>query len=498
MISTQSPVLITVMPLLAAFVISLLGAGRDRLSFGLLVAAMAGSCGAAVDTLRQVLRSGPLHYAVGGWPPPIGIELVVDHLSALVLVLVTGCGLLSGIYSLRPARREMPDRLHHYYTLFCLLITGLTGMVATGDAFNLYVLLEISALSSYAMLASGRGHAYYATFKYIIMGTIGACFYLLGVGYLYIKTGTLNMADLFRLLGQPEMQQSVSIRIGFGLIVVGIWIKMAFFPLHGWLPNVYTRAATATGCLIAPLATKVAVYIMVRLLFSVFSVGYVFRAVPWPSAVVWLASVAMVAGSVRALAQTNLRRMLAYIIIAEVGYMVGGVWLGNPDGFIGAVYHILADGLMTLCLFMAVGAIVHRTGKGGIEAMEGIWQRMPVSAAVFFLGGMAVVGIPPTCGFFSKWYLLRGGLAMGQHHYVGALLFSSLVNAFIFYRLLERSWFGGLSTHGHGAAHGLSVKEAPVSMLVPMVLVAAALVITGLSTDAIVGKLIRFTIPAGL
>ncbi|MFZ5775920.1 MAG: monovalent cation/H+ antiporter subunit D family protein [Thermodesulfobacteriota bacterium] len=498
MIETQAPITILIVPLFAAFAISLFGRGRDHLSYSLLVMAMAGAGAASLVTLRAVLASGPIHYAVGGWPPPIGIELVVDHLAALVLVLVTGCALLTAIYSWRPARKQLPDRLHHYYTLFCLLVTGLAGMVATGDAFNLYVLLEIAALSSYAMLASGRGHAYYATFKYIIMGTIGACFYLLGVGYLYIKTGTLNMADLHRLLAQPGLQDSISIRIGFLLIMVGMGIKMAFFPLHGWLPNAYSRAATATGCLIAPLMTKVAVYVMARMMFSVFSAGYVFETLPWRHGMVALATVAIVAGSLRALAQGSLRRTLAYIIVAEVGYMVGGLWLASPDGLVGALYHMVADGLMTLCLFMAVGAIVHRTGKSGIEAMEGILARMPLTMAVFILGGLAVVGVPPTCGFFSKWYLLRGGIASGQYHYVAALIFSSLVHAVIFYRFLERAWYGGLSTQRHDEVASSAIQEAPASMLAPMLLVAGSLVVFGLYAGEIVSLFIRFNIPSGL
>ncbi|MGV1100705.1 monovalent cation/H+ antiporter subunit D family protein [Thiovibrio sp. JS02] len=497
MMAAQYPVLILIIPLLTAFAISLFGSRRDRLAYGLLLAAMAGSFYAALQTLLLVLDTNmPVHYRLGGWAPPYGIELVIDHLNAMVLCMISGCALLTAIYSLPTVREEIPDRIHHYYTLYCLLVTGLAGMVATGDAFNLYVLLEISALSSYAMLARGRGNAYYATFKYIIMGTIGACFYLLGVGYLYIKTGTLNMADLFRLLSTDEMQHSITIRIGFILIILGIWIKMAFFPLHGWLPNAYTRAATTTSCLIAPLMTKVSVYIMLRLMFSVFSVDFVYGVIPWHEQVVWLASLAIVAGSISALAQRNLKKMLTYIIVAEVGYMVGGAWLANESGLTGTVYHILSDALMTLCLFMAVGAIIHKTGKSSFAAMEGVFHKMPVTSAVFILGAFSIIGIPPTCGFFSKWYLLKGGIETGQWLFVGALLFSSLINAIIFFRLIELAYFGDFSGHGQHARP--ERDEAPAVMLVPMVLTAASLIIIGLYTNEIVSGIVQWTIPAGL
>lgn len=496
MTAAQFPILILIIPLLTAFAISLFGSGRDNLAFGLLVSAMAGSLYAALRTMAMVLAaSGPIHYRLGGWPPPFGIELVIDHLNGMVLCVVSACALLTALYSLRTVRREIPDRIHHYYTLFCLLVTGLLGMVATGDAFNLYVLLEISALTSYALLARGRGLAYYATFKYIIMGTIGACFYLLGVGYLYIKTGTLNMADLFAILARPDMQESVTVRVGFILIIIGIWIKMAFFPLHGWLPNAYTQASTTSSCLIAPLMTKVSVYIMVRLMFSVFSVEYVFKTIPWHELVVYMSSLAIVAGSIMALAQRDLKKMLTYIIVAEVGYMVGGAWLSNQSGLTGTIYHIASDALMTLCLFMAVGAIIFKTGTSSFGAMQGIFQKMPVTSVVFVTGGLSIIGIPPTCGFFSKWYLVSGGIEAGQWAYVLALLFSSLVNAIIFFRLVEIAYYGKFEGHDHGPA---AIDEVPASMLLPMLVTAGSLIGVGIYTNEIINNIVQWTMPAGL
>lgn len=501
MMHDQAPILILAIPLLAAFAINIFARKSRDVAYTLLLLAMAGSFFAAVKTLITVINKNTvIHYRLGDWPPPFGIELAIDHLNAMVLVVVTAVALLTAVYSRVTVQEEIPDAIHHYYTLFALLVTGLAGMVATGDAFNLYVLLEISALASYAMLARGKGLAYYATFKYIIMGTIGACFYLLGVGYLYIKTGTLNMADLFRLLQGADMQHSVTIRVGFILIIIGIWIKMAFFPLHGWLPNAYTRASTTTSCLIAPLMTKVSVYIMIRLMFSVFSTDYVFGTLHWHKAVVWLATIAIVAGSVAALAQRNLKRMLCYIIVAEVGYMVGGVWLANASGLTGSVYHILSDALMTLCLFMAVGAIIHTTRDSSFAAMGDIFKKMPVTAVVFLVGAFSIIGIPPTCGFFTKWYLISGAVQAGQWGFIAALLFSSLMSAILFFRLIEIGYFGQLDEQGHGGNHDTeaAVAEVPLTMMIPMLLTAASLIIIGLYTSEIVSGIIKWTIPAGL
>lgn len=503
----QAPIFIIAVPLLAALVLTLAGPLGPRFAYGLLVAALAASLAFALTALGQVADTGQaLRYRLADWAPPMGIELVIDHLNGVVLVLVAGCALLTAVYSLRTAAQDHADRLNHYYALFALLVAGLLGMTATGDVFNLYVLLEIAALSSYGLLARGRGPAYFATFKYLVVGTIGACFYLLGVGYIYIMTGSLNMADLAGILSRPEFQQSPSVRIGFTLIILGVWIKMALFPLHAWLPNAYSKAGTTTACLIAPLMTKVSVYVMLRIMFSVFSAEYIFTQINWSHLVIWLASAAAVAGMVTALAQRDLRKMLTYILVAEIGYMAGGAWLANAAGFTGATYHILADGLMTLCMFMAVGAIIHRTGDSSAAAMQGIFRRMPVTAAVFLIGAAAIVGVPPTCGFFTKWYLIQGAAQAGAWVFVAALLIASLVAAIIFFRLLEIAFFGPLdeaaaggSGHGHGHGPGPQVAraEAPLSMLLPMIFTAAALIGLGLYTNEMVGNFIRWAVPAG-
>lgn len=497
MIQDQLPILILAIPLLSAFIISIGTRRSNTAAYLIVVTAMICSFLAACGTLMQILQTNsPIHYYLGDWNPPFGIELVIDHLSGMVLVLIALVAFLTAIYSWHHVQEDVPDRIHHFYTLYALLVSGLLGMVATGDAFNLYVLLEISALSSYALLARGRVLAYFSTFKYIIMGTIGACLYLLGVGYLYIKTGSLNMADLSGMLKTTEMYQSETIKIGFVLIIIGVMIKMAFFPLHGWLPNTYTYASTTSSCLIAPLMTKVSVYIMIRLMFTVFSVDYIFNVLQYGQLVMVMACIAIVVGSVSALAQTDLKRILCYIIVAEVGYMVGGVWLANKSGLTGAVYHILADGMMTSCLFMAVGAIIYKTRQSSLGAMKNIFRKMPITAVVFVVAAFSIIGIPPTCGFFSKWYLITGAVATGQWLFIAALLFSSLINALIFFRIIEIGYFPNFDGDSH--SEEIVVSDAPITMMIPMVLVAISLILIGIFTNQIVTNLVHWTIPAGL
>lgn len=479
-------------PLLSGFFVNLLGRLSRRWIAPLVLFALTLSSLFAGVTLFRVLRHGAYRYTVGNWQPPFGIELVIDHFSALMMVLVSLVALVATLASLKCVARELPGREHLFFTLYLILIAGLIGLVLTGDAFNLYVLLEITSITTYGLIGMGQGRAPLASFNYIIMGSIGACFYLLGVGYLYILTGSLNMADIASIL--PGLNAPTALATAFGFIMVGLWVKMGFFPLHTWLPNAYTLAPTGAGLMIAPLMTKVTVYLMIRVIFSIFTPSYAFFHHPGvQTLIVWVAALAIVCASSLALAQRDLRRMLTYLIVAEVGYMVGGVWLANAQGLTGAILHIVNDALMTLCLFLAAAAIHYRTGSLGFEDLGGLYRKMPITMAAFTIGALSMIGVPPTCGFFSKWYLLLGGIEAGQWGYVVALIFSSLVNAILFFRIMEIA-FLGTGEHRHGP---IRREDAPLALLNPLMLSAMALLAVGFGTGPLVSNIIRWAIPAG-
>ncbi len=472
------PVLILLIPFFTALGICVVGLWKPHWCQPATVVSLGASLAVALGTLCKVVKQGIVSYALGGWPPPIGIEYRIDALNGLVLVVIATVALITAVYSRQRVAAETPDRVPLFYTLYLLLVTGLLGMTVTGDAFNLYVLLEVTSLATYALIAMGSRRAVLACFNYIIMGTIGASLYLLGVGYLYIKTGSLNMVDIQQLLVSEDLYSSRSILIAFILIMLGVWIKMAFFPLHGWLPNAYAFAPSTTSCLIAPLMTKVTVYVMIRMMLTVFGPAYVFDYLQWSEVVVWLAVLAIVAGSIMALAQADLPKMLSYLVIAEVGYMVGGVWLANEAGLVGAFYHIISDAFMTLCLFLAAGAIIARTGDHRITSIfQGLPRRMPLTFFGFLVGAFSMIGVPPTCGFFSKWYLISAGIEAGHWAYVTALLFSSLINAIIFSRIIEIAFFG--LSPGHEQTE-IRREESPLSILVPLMGAALAVILVGL------------------
>ncbi len=492
----QAPVLLVIIPLLSAFLINILGLVNRKYCFPVASLAIFGSFIASVITLVRVLEQGVIHYRLGGWPPPFGIEYVVDHFNGLVLVTVSFVSLMAVIFSKESIKKELPDKAPQFYTLFVLLVTGLLGMTVTGDAFNLYVLLEITALTGYALIAMGDNRALVASFNYVILGTIGASFYLLGVGHLYIMTGSLNMADLLRIL--PGLYSVNAIFIALLLILVGTWIKMAFFPMHGWLPNAYTYAPSAAGCLVAPLVTKVSVYIMIRLMISVFSAEYVYKIAGLSDTVVWMAVIAIISGSILALAQTDFKKMLTYLIVAEVGYMVGGAWLASSTGLTGAMLHIVNDALMTLCLFIFAGIVIYKRGAYQLQDLTGLYKRMPITMTAFTVGALSMIGVPPTAGFFSKWYLILGAIDAGRYHFMAALLVSSLVNAILFFRIIEIAHFEPKMDHHGGADERIIIDEAPFSMLVPLIIVALCLIVIGLYSGDIVTNILQHSVPTGL
>lgn len=487
------PVLIVVVPLFAAFAVGILGLLRPRLCLPITLLSLLLLLAMTVLMLITVIQEGSLSYNLGGWQRPFGIEFFVDSLNALVLVLISAVALVTAVHSIPMVERDFKTRSIPFYILFLLLVTGLSGMTITGDAFNLYVMIEITALTSYAMIALAGGRAYFAAFNYVIAGSIGAGFYLLGVGYLYAKTGTLNMAHLKALL--PTVYGSPAVMAGFGLIIAGLFVKMALFPFHGWLPNAYTSAACPVVCLVGPLTTKVTVYVMIRFMFWVFTPGFDFEGVNWHEAFVWLSVIAICVGCFFALGQSEVKRMLAYILIAEIGYMVGGMWLANRNGMVGAVYHIINDALVTLCLFGAFAAIRYKTGGQYLGDLRGIFARMPFTAAAFMVGAFALIGVPPTSGFFSKWYLILGGIESGQWHFVAALLLSSVVHIILFLRIIEIGFITKDARSPQEKQEEFKRDEAPLFMVVSQFFVAFCLLGVGIGSGEIIRRLILPVLP---
>ncbi|MED5532697.1 MAG: monovalent cation/H+ antiporter subunit D family protein, partial [Pseudomonadota bacterium] len=370
-----------------------------------------------------------------------------------------------------------------FYTAWLLCLAGLLGIAITGDAFNLFVFLEISSLSSYVLIAMGSDRrALTAAYQYLIMGTIGATFILIGVGLLYALTGTLNMQDLAERL--PEVSGTRTARTGFAFLTVGLGLKIALFPLHLWLPNAYAYAPSAVSAFLAATATKVAVYVLLRFVFSVFGVEFALGAMPLAIGLAILGAIAVVSASTVAIFQQNLKRMLAYSSVAQIGYLALGISLATPAGLTATILHLFNHALMKGALFIALGCIAWRIGSSRLQDFAGLGYRMPWTMGVFVVGGLSLIGIPLTAGFISKWYLVLAALEKGWWPVIVVIIAGSLLAVLYVWKVVERAY---LAKPPEDATRA----EAPASMLIPAWLLAIANLYFGSQTDLSVGVATR-------
>ncbi|MEN8176045.1 MAG: monovalent cation/H+ antiporter subunit D family protein, partial [Pseudomonadota bacterium] len=341
------------------------------------------------------------------------------------------------------------------------------------------VFLEISSLSSYALISTGRKRqALTSAYQYLVMGTIGATFFLIGVGLIYSETGTLNMMDLAARL--PEVADQRTTHTGFAFIMIGFALKLALFPLHLWLPNAYTYAPSAITVFLAATATKVAVYVMLRVLFTVFPEDFI-SATPTDELFILSGLAGILSASVYAAYQANVKRLLAYSSVAQIGYMVLGIGLASAAGVTASIIHLFNHALMKGALFMAVGALIYRVGACHIDEIRGLGRYMPWTFGAIVIGGLSLIGVPGTAGFISKWYLVLAALEQQMWLVIAVILAGSLIAVVYVGKVLEALYFKA------PADDMPAVKEAPLLLLVPTWTLVLANVYFGLDTDFSVG-----------
>jgi multicomponent Na+:H+ antiporter subunit D len=480
-LALQLPALQVVAPLLAAPLAVLL---RHRNAAFIVVtcaawAAFAISIGLAI----QVESGGTISYALGSWEPPWGIEYRVDRLSAVLLLLVSGMAALVLPYARASIESEIPREQHYlFYAMFALCLAGLLGIAITGDAFNLFVFLEISSLSTYVLIALGpRRKALLAAYQYMILGTVGATFYVIGVGLLYLMTGTLNLYDMAERLRAVEELRPVLAALAF--ITVGIGLKLALFPLHQWLPNAYAYAPSMATAFIAATATKVSVYVLLRFYFSVFDPAVLFERLPTRELFVALSVLAMVSASLVALYEPDAKRLFAYSSVAQIGYITLGIGIDNLSSLTGSITHLLNHGITKGAIFMLLGGVALRAGAPSVSvaSLGGLGRRMPVTAFALVIAGLSLIGVPGTAGFITKWYLVLGAIERGQWWLVAVVLASSLIAAAYVWRVVEAAY---LRPAPEGAP---PAGEAPAGMLAAGIAMALLCVYFGFDTSFSVG-----------
>lgn len=481
MLVTHAAVLLVVIPLILAAVCVFMPNGRSAWVLAVLGSIASALC--ALVLLLQVGVSGVVSYHLGGFAPPLGIEFRVDALNVLFLLLVTGIGVLAAIFSWPTVSAEIRSEKHRlFYAAHLICFTGLTGVAITGDAFNLFVFLEISSISTYVLVALGGTRdrrAFPAAFNYLLMGTIGATFFVIGVGFLYAATGTLNMVDMGNRLALIEPGNRAVVA-GFAFIVVGLGLKAAMWPLHQWLPNAYAYAPSFVTMFLSATATKVAIYALLRFIFTVFTPEYSFDALHLSWIFAPLAMIAMLACSFQAVFQTDVRRMLAYSSVAQVGYMLLGIAIGTSAGLSAGMFHLVNHALMKGALFMAVAGVVLSYQGTRINDFAGLGRAAPLTMTAFAIAALSLIGMPLTAGFQSKWALLQAMLDGGWGLAVGVIVASSFLAVIYMGRILQAIFF-------QAPVNPRKVRrEAPLLLLIPLWVLTLGTLYIGVKADWVI------------
>ncbi|MBN1781473.1 NADH/ubiquinone/plastoquinone (complex I) [bacterium] len=458
-------------PLGAAFLIPLIEHWIKGSSDFLTNAVTAFLMGLTLSFIHQAAQTQV--YFVGGWEPaegiPFGIALVVDGLSVLMLLVVNSIAFFATLYSVKYMARYTDKG--KFFTLFMLMLAGMNGVVIAGDLFNMFVFLEITAIASYALVAFGIGsEELEASFKYQVLGGTASALVLFGIAIFYMMTKTLNFADASRVIAATGVTPAllfVSV-----LFLVGFGLKSALMPFHAWLPDAHPSAPAPISAMLSGVVIKVlGVYTLVRIFFNVIGIG----TIPALKTVLLsLGVISMVAGAFLALGQQDMKRLLAYSSISQVGYIIFAFGLGTELGILGGLFHLMNHSVLKSLLFLNSGAVVYETESRDMEKLGGLMHKMPVTGTTSMIASLSMSGLPPLGGFFSKLIIIWASIDAGYPLLGAVAVIASIVTLAYYFKLQKEVFLGKLADAFQKA------KEAPVLMCIPMICLAIISVGLGL------------------
>lgn len=467
----SAPILTTVLPLLGAFLTPMVSRLGKRFHAQRACGWFAASVTIAMLLLiiamgARVLGGDIIIYKLGGWPPPFGINLVVDELSLLMTLMIAGVGSLVVIYSV--THMQHYARLDLYYTLLLLIMSGMTGVVLTGDIFNLYVFLEVTCISAYVLVAfERRWESIEASIKYLIIGSLGTSFLLLGIALTYGVTGSLNIADIagkFKVLSSAEPMPTVMMLI-LVLFVAGFCVNAAIVPFHAWLADAHPAAPSPISALLSGVVVSMGIYGILRVVYVMFgapAVGPILTS---------LGLTSMLVGVLMAFGQRDFKRMLAYHTISQQGYVLLGVGLGTAIGIQGGLLHMLNISIIQALNFMCAGAVLYRTKTRDFNELGGLGKCMPVTATLFLIGTFGIAGTPPFNGYASKSAIYTASAGLPVHLTIAIIV--DVLTLIFFLRAFRMVFLGVKPRRFH------DIKEAPRLMLLPMCILAALCIVLG-------------------
>ncbi len=428
-----------------------------------------------IALLAQVNAGEPFEYHMGGWPPPWGIALSVDYLSLLLTITIQVVSTIILVYAQEDLFHEVRADLHRwYYTLFLLLVSSMTALGFSHDFFNIFVFTEIATIAACAIIAiKPERECVEASFKYLILSTVGSGFILLSLALVYMVTGQFNLTLVAEAMPVAVADYPLNIMAALALLIVGFGVKSALFPLHVWLPDAHSSAPTPSSAVLSGLVVKVYAVVLIRLIFTIFG-REIFATAPVADILLVISSAAILAGSLFAIAQGDIKRMLAFSTVAQIGYIYMGVSLLSEAGATGGLVHIFNHALIKTLLFLAAGALIYQTGLRRIADLDGVARRMPITMGAFGIGALSMVGIPGFNGFVTKMHLAMGAFEAGKPAFVVVILLSSLLNGIYYLPIVLRAFFGGSETET-----SFTLDRLPLSMLAPLVILGLACIYFG-------------------
>lgn len=411
-------------------------------------------------------------YHVGGWKPPFGIVLVLDGLSCLMLIIINLVSFMSTLFSIEYMEKRFTSKLR-YYSLFLLMVAGMNGVVLSGDIFNLFVFMEIAAISSYALVGFGcQAREIEASFKYLVMGNVASLFVLYGIALLYGKVGSLNMADVARILSQIPYDNLI--RFIFVLFISGFMVKSAIVPFHAWLPDAHPSAPAPISAMLSGVVIKVlGVYVICRFVFNIFGFNEIIGQV-----LIYLGVISMIFGVILALLQWDLKRLLAYSSISQIGYIIVGIGLGTPLGILGGVFHLFNHSILKSLLFLNSGSIEYQTETRNLNKMGLLYKKMPITSFSTLIASLSISGIPPFNGFWSKLIIILAAIKSGRPIIALWAVIGSILTLSAYTKVCRYSLYG--KGENWEKEKWENIKEVPDTMVAPLIILSILCIFTGL------------------
>ena len=475
----DAPALVVVLPLIVSAIIAFMPSSRWPWIISMITLVV--HLFISFELLSMVQISGVILYEFGNWQPPWGIAFKIDGINIGLQIIFSSFVLITTFYSRKIFLSEIhPEDSGKAYSLWLLAVGSLNGIILTNDIFNLFVFLEISALSSISLIALGAGmnrKALLAAFNYLIIGAIGATFYVIGVGFAYSMTGTLNMSDLVIQLSQYSTGQ-LAIFAGMSFMLIGLMVKSTVFPLHLWLPPAYSYAPSAVSTLFAALATKAILYFFVRLIYEVFTFYDHYLIIFLDYVLMPLSVTAIFVGTIIAIYQDDIKKLLAYSSIAQIGYITLAFSMNDQSGIAAGFIHIFNHALIKGGLFMAIGYFAFSSqDRVTLSSINGYGQKYPITSFALLICGVSLIGIPLTNGFVSKLYLFQALYYNHMFITIALIAISSALAVIYFWKIVESLWFSSIKTE--------AVSEDP-AIYIPLWIVAISIIIFGIFSAPIV------------